>query len=128
MVLQLSALFAALAATLAMLGLYAVMAHSVARRSREIGIRMAMGAAPARIRLMVLRELLWILGIGLAAGVPAALGLARYAKSQLYQVQVNDGMVIAAVVALLTLTSLAAAFFPARRAARVNPMDALRFE
>jgi len=128
MVLQLSAVFAALAAALAMLGLYAVMAHSVARRKREIGIRMAMGAAPVRIRLMVLRELLWILAAGLAAGVPAALALARYVQSQLYEVRVNDPMVIATVVVLLCLTSLAAGFLPARRAARVSPMDALRYE
>ena len=89
-VLQLAAVFAVLATALAMLGLYGVMAHSVTRRTREIGIRMALGAEPGKIRGMVMRELLWILIAGLVTGVPAALLLARYTETQLYGVKARD--------------------------------------
>jgi predicted permease len=127
-VLQLAAAFAILATALAMLGLYGVMAHSVARRTREIGIRMAMGAEPGKIRAMVMREMLWILGIGLAVGVPAALALARLTESQLYGVKAYDAAVVAGAVLALAATAVAAAYLPARRASRVNPLDALRYE
>ncbi|HTS66711.1 MAG TPA: ABC transporter permease [Candidatus Acidoferrales bacterium] len=127
-VLQLSAVFAILATALAMLGLYGVMAHSVTRRTREIGIRMALGAAPRRIRGMVLRELAWILGIGLITGVPVALLLSRYAKSQLFGVDAFDGAVVASAVLALAAAAAAAGYVPARRASRVSPMDALRYE
>ncbi len=89
LILQLSAAFAILATALAMLGLYGVMAYNVTRRTREIGIRLALGANPAAIRAMVMREMLWILGIGLASGVPAALALGRLTQSQLYGVRVS---------------------------------------
>jgi len=127
-VLQLAATFAILATVLAMLGLYGVMAHSVARRTREIGIRMALGAGPRKIRGMVLRELGWILGIGLVTGVPAALVLARYTKSQLFGVEAFDVVVVAGAVAALAVTAVAAGYVPARRASRVSPLDALRYE
>jgi putative ABC transport system permease protein len=128
LVLKLAAAFAVLATALAMLGLYGVMANSVTRRTREIGIRMALGARPARIKAMVLRELLWILGLGLASGIPAALALARLTQSQLYQVQPYDLMVVAVAVAALCITAVVAGYIPARRASRVNPLIALRYE
>ncbi len=127
-VLQLAAVFAVLATALAMLGLYGVMAHSVTRRTREIGIRMALGAEPGRIRGMVMRELLWILIAGLVTGVPAAMLLARYTETQLFGVKARDLMVVASAVLALTVTAIAAGYLPARRASRVNPLEALRYE
>ena len=128
LVLQLAAVFAILATALAMLGLYGVMAHSVTRRTREIGIRMALGAAPGKIRGMVIRELVWILAAGLVTGVPAALVLARYTKSQLFGVEAFDAVVVLSAVCALAITTAAAGYVPARRASRVNPLDALRYE
>jgi putative ABC transport system permease protein len=125
---QLAAAFAFLATALAMLGLYGVMAHGVARRTREIGIRMAVGATPVLIRGMVMREMLWIVSIGLGLGVPAALALARYTQSQLYGVRPYDAAVIVCAALALALTAAAAAYLPARRASRVSPMRALRYE
>jgi ABC-type antimicrobial peptide transport system permease subunit len=104
------------------------MAHSVTRRTREIGIRMALGAEPGRIRGMVMRELLWILIAGLATGVPAAMLLAHYTESQLFGVKARDLMVVAGAVLSLTVTAIAAGYLPARRASRVNPLEALRYE
>ncbi len=112
-----------------MLGLYGVMAHGVARRTREIGIRMALGAAPARIRSMVMRELVWILGFGLGIGIPAALAaVTRLVESRLFGVEGKDASVVAAATLLLALTAAAAAYWPARRASKVDPLDALRYE
>jgi predicted permease len=125
---QLASAFAMLATALAMLGLYGVMAHSVARRTREIGIRMAIGATPRLIRGMVMRDMLWIVGIGLVLGVPAALLLAKYTESQLYGVKPQDTVVTVCAALVLAATAAVAAFVPARRASKVSPMRALRYE
>jgi predicted permease len=125
---QLAAAFALLATALAMLGLYGVMAHGVARRTREFGIRMAIGASPRLIRGMVMREMLWIAGIGLVLGIPAALALTRYTKSQLFGVTPYDTMVVVSAAVALAVTAVMAAYLPARRASRVSPIRALRYE
>ncbi len=128
LILQLTGAFAILATALAMLGLYGVMAFNVTRRTREIGIRLALGAKTAAIRFMVLREMLWILAAGLACGIPAALALARFTESQLYGVRAFDWVVIAGASAVLGLTAVAAALLPANRAAGISPTSALRHE
>jgi predicted permease len=127
-VLRLTSAFAILATLLAMLGLYGVMSHSVTRRTSEIGIRMAIGASPASIRGMILREMLRILGIGLGLGIPAALALGRYTESQLYGVQSYDTQVVVYAALALSVTAIAAAYLPARRASLVSPMSALRHQ
>jgi len=128
LILQLSATFAILATLLAMIGLYGVMAYNVTRRTREIGIRIALGAQPGSIRRMVLAELLVILGVGMAAGIPAAIALARFAESQLFGVKSFDAAVIAGAAVALTIASLLAGAIPARRAMRVDPVVSLRYE
>jgi len=128
LIMRLAAAFAILATVLAMLGLYGVMAHGVARRTREIGIRMALGAAPAKIRAMVMREMIWILSFGLGAGIPAALASTRLIESRLFGVPAKDLTVLAGASLLLALTAATAAYWPARRASRVNPLVALRYE
>jgi predicted permease len=127
-VLQLASVFALLATGLAMLGLYGVMSYSVAQRVREIGIRMALGAAGGRIRRMIFSEMLVILGLGVGTGIPLALGAARLAESQLFGVTAFDGPVLAGAIAALTLAALAAGYLPARRATRVDPVGSLRVE
>lgn len=111
-----------------MLGLYGVMGHNVMRRTREIGIRVALGAAPRKIRTMVMREMAWIVAIGLALGIPAALALSRLTQSQLYGVKPFDAVVVACAAAALAVTAVVATYVPARRAARVNPVTALHYE
>jgi ABC-type antimicrobial peptide transport system permease subunit len=123
---RLASTFAALATTLAMLGLYGVMAYGVARRRREIGIRMALGAAPARIRRMVMRELVWILAIGLGVGIPLAVAATKVIESRLFGVHAKDLTILVSATLLLSLTAATAAYWPARQASKVDPLDALR--
>lgn len=113
---------------LAMLGLYGVMAYSTGQRTREIGIRMAVGARPAQVLTMVVREGVWLCVIGVAAGVLPSLLLSRFASSVLYGVGGNDPATYAAAVAVLVCFALIAAWLPARRAANINPVDALHWE
>jgi putative ABC transport system permease protein len=127
-VMQLSLAFSMVATLLAMLGLYGVMAYSVTRRTREIGIRIAMGASTVSIRGMVMRELLVILAIGLVLGIPSAVALARLAQSQLFGVKSFDAVVVAGAALALSAAALAAGYLPARRATRVNPITDLRYE
>ena len=125
---MLSAGFGVLATLLATIGLYGVMAFVVVRRRKELGIRLALGAQPSAVTGLVMKEVLTLLAIGLLAGVPIALGLARYVSSQLYCVQAHDPAIAIATVALLSLVSAAAGFIPARRASQIDPLLALRYE
>jgi predicted permease len=124
----LSAAFACLATLLAAVGLYGVLAYTVSQRTREIGLRMALGAAPSRVRAMVMRQVGVMVLIGGAIGLAAAIGLGRLAQSLLYQLQGSDPVVLAAAALSLTLVALAAGFIPAHRASQVDPMSALRYE
>jgi predicted permease len=128
MISTLSAAFALLATLLAAIGLYGVLAYTVAQRTREIGLRMALGAAGARVRGMVLRQVGLMILIGGAVGMVGALALGRGAQSLLYQMDGSDPVVIAASVVLLALVALGAGYVPALRASRVDPMKALRYE
>ncbi len=125
---QLVSFFGALALILACIGLYGVMAHGVARRTNEIGIRMALGARGGNIAWMILRETLYLVLAGLVIGVPAALLGARLISSQLFGVSPTEPVTLIAAAVVLTLVALLAGFVPARRASRVNPLNALRYE
>jgi predicted lysophospholipase L1 biosynthesis ABC-type transport system permease subunit len=124
----LSAAFGLLATVLAALGLYGVMAFVVARRTKEIGLRMALGAPRGQVVWMVMRETLWLVGIGLAIGVPAALALSKYVSKQLYGVQSTDIWSGAAALLILAAVAAGAGFLPARRASTIDPIQALRYE
>jgi predicted permease len=121
-------LLTGLAVLLACIGLYGVMAYSVSRRTREIGVRMALGAPRAGIRWLVLRESLLLSGSGIAVGVPAALVATHLMKSILYGVAPSDPPTVVAASVLLVAVAVVAAYFPARRASHVDPMVALRNE
>jgi predicted permease len=124
----LSAGFGFLATVLASVGLYGVMAFVVARRRKELGIRLALGAQPAGVIWLVMREVIVLLTIGLAIGIPAAIGLGRYVSTQLYGIQPNDPWIGGATVALLATVSALAGLIPAQRASRIDPILALRYE
>jgi predicted permease len=128
LVAMLSTVFGGLATLLAVVGLYGVMAYTVSRRTREIGIRMALGARTGNIGWLVIREVLTIVTIGMAIGLPAAWWLSRYVSAQLYGVQATDPLTVAAAVALLSIVALLAGLIPSARAARVSPTTALRYE
>ena len=120
--------FGLLATLLASIGLYGVMAFIIARRRKEIGIRLALGAEPSGVLWIVMREVLILLTIGLAIGVPSAIALGRYVSSQLYGIQPNDPWIAVATMALLAVVSAAAGLIPASRASKIDPILALRYE
>jgi len=126
MMTTLSSLFAGLATLLAAVGLYGVLAYTVSQRTREIGLRMALGAAPARVRSMVLKQVGWMTLVGGIVGLAGAVALGRQAGAILFEMQGSDPAVLAASAITLSLVAIAAGFVPAHRASLVDPMKALR--
>ncbi len=124
----LSAGFGMLATVLATIGLYGVMAFAVARRTRELGLRMALGAQRGTVVWLVMREVLALLGIGLAIGIPAAAGLGRFVAAQLYGIKPGDPWIAGISMVLLMAAASAAGLIPALRASRIDPILALRYE
>ena len=125
---MLAAFFGLLATVLAAIGLYGVMAYTVSRRTREIGIRMALGAGKADVLGMVVREVGLIIALGLVAGVPTGLALARLVRSQLFDISPQDPVAIAVAAAVVAAVALLSGLMPARRATTVDPVTALRWE
>jgi len=121
-------LFAALALVMALVGIYGVVSYAVAQRTREVGIRLALGADAGSVLRLVLRQGMTLVGAGIALGLLVAFGLARFLSSLLYQVEARDPATFAPVAALLGLVAMGACYFPARRATRVDPSVALRDE
>jgi len=128
MIAALSIVFGVLATILAIIGLYGVMAYMVSRRAREIGIRMALGAQSNSVVWMILREVLRLVAIGVATGLPAALALSRIVQAQLYGIQPYDPLSVAAATLLLAGVAVLAGYIPARRAAAYDPVRVLRYE
>jgi ABC-type antimicrobial peptide transport system permease subunit len=128
LVARLSGFFGLLALVLACVGLYGLLSYEVSRRTREIGIRMTLGAHERNVLKLVLRQGIVLAIVGAALGIGVALGVTRYLASMLYNVRASDPATIAGVAILLTLVAFAACFIPARRATRVDPMVALRHE
>jgi predicted permease len=128
MISTLSASFAILATILAAIGLYGVLAYTVAQRTREIGVRMALGADGGAVRKMVLRQVAWMTAIGAVVGLTGAFALGRAAQSLLFEMQGHDPMTFIAATLVLAFVAFAAGFVPAQKAARIDPMIALRYE
>jgi predicted permease len=124
----LSAAFAVLATLLAAVGLYGVLAYTVTQRTREFGLRMALGADGARVRRLVLRQVAFMTVIGGVIGIIAAIFIGRAARAMLYEMQPYDPVVMVASIIVLTIVALLAGYIPAYRASRVEPMSALRYE
>ena len=124
----LSAFFGILATLLAAIGLYGVMAYTVTRRTREIGIRLALGAGRASLVKLVLREVALLTAFGVAIAIPMALAVTRLVRSELHGIVPNDPLSIAAAALVLASVALLAGYIPAERATRVDPLTALRYE
>ena len=125
---QLSTFFGLLAVFLSAIGIYGLMSYVVSRRTNEIGIRMALGAERMHVRWLVMREVLILVAVGIAIGVPAALLSSRLVASMLFGLRATDAASLLAAVAVMLLIAALAGYLPARRASRVDPMVALRYE
>jgi ABC-type antimicrobial peptide transport system permease subunit len=128
LVASLSTVFGVLATLLAVIGLYGVMAYTVARRTREIGIRMALGAEQGNVIWMIMREVLLLVGTGVVVGVPMAIGLSSLIKNQLFGMAPHDPVTLTLATVGLAGVACLAGFVPALRASRVDPTHALRYE
>jgi predicted permease len=124
----LSMFFAGLAALLAAIGLYGVMAYTVARRTGEIGIRVALGASRGNVLWLVMKEVIWMAAIGIGIAVPVAIALGHVVQFQLHGLQASDSLTLTVAVALLAIVALLSGFVPAFRASRISPTHALRYE
>jgi len=124
----LSTAFAVLATLLAAIGLYGVLAYTVSLRTRELGLRMALGAQPERVRGMVLKQVALMVAVGGTIGLIAAVWVGSIASALLFEMKGSDPLVLASAAVGLTLVALAAGFAPANRAAQIDPMRALRYE
>jgi putative ABC transport system permease protein len=125
---MLAVCFGLLATLMAAIGLYGVLAYSTAQRTQEIGIRMALGAGRRAVVRLVLSDVLWLAGISIAVTIPVSMLLSRMLHSQLYNVSPTDPRVMGSAIALVILVVAGAAMLPARRAASIEPMKALRTE
>jgi ABC-type antimicrobial peptide transport system permease subunit len=125
---RLSSFFGILAVFLACIGIYGLLSYSVARRTSELGIRLALGAQSRTLLWLILRESILLLILGLAVGIPVALSSTRILKSMLYQLSPLDPTAITVAIAAVAVMTIAAAWLPARRATKVDPLQALRTE
>lgn len=123
---KLATVFGGLALVLSAIGIYGVLAYAVTRRTNEIGIRMALGASPGSVLAMVLKESLWIVGAGVLIGIPTTLAAGRLVATQLYGLTPNDPVTIGVACVVLLVTAVAASLIPSSRAARLDPLNALR--
>jgi putative ABC transport system permease protein len=121
-------LFASVAAILAVVGIYGVVSNGVALRTREIGVRLALGAAPSRVMRMVLREAAAVAAVGIGTGLTGAVALTRFMRGLLFGVGPLDPLILVAVPAIFALVAIIAAFGPSRRAMRLDPATVLRHE
>ena len=128
LVASLSTVFGILATILATIGLYGVMAFTVARRTREIGIRMALGAFQGHVIWMVMREVLPLVGIGVVTGLAASVALTRLVRTQLFGLDAHDPVTLGVAAVALACVACAAGYIPALRASRVEAVQALRYE
>lgn len=120
--------FGALAAILAALGIYALLAYTVVQRTREVGVRMALGAGPRQVRGMIVADMAKLVGLGIVIGVPMAYGIGKLTQSLLYKVKSFDLISFTVALAALTMVAMIAGYAPARRATRIDPIKALRYE